>query len=140
VNGSFSYCRDPIFLGACGLYVLNRWFLKPLFALPFLRGQFNDLLLIPCALPPLLWLHRKLGLRKDDAMPNTAEIAMHTLVWIFLCEGLSPRYGRGTADYLDAIAYAVGALLAGWSWRKMRSGVAEEADKCGDGAVSASRR
>jgi hypothetical protein len=122
VKAGFRYCRDPLFLGACGLYALNRFLLKPLLALPFLRGQFNDLLLIPCALPPLLLAHRKLGLRDNDSMPGVGEIALHTIVWIVICELIGPRVWRGTADWLDVAAYITGAILAGWLWTRHRSG------------------
>ena len=114
----FRYCRDPLFLGACGLYALNRFLLKPALALPFLRGQFNDLLLIPCALPPLLLLHRKLGLRSSDVMPRIGEIALHTIVWIVVCELIGPSLWRGTADWLDVAAYITGATVAGWLWTR----------------------
>ena len=116
MKGRFRYLRDPLFLGACGMYALNRYVLKPHVALSFLRGQFNDLLLIPCALPPLLWLHRKLGLRNSDAVPTVGEIALHTFVWVVVCEIIGPRYWRGTADYLDVIAYSIGAIFAGAYW------------------------
>jgi hypothetical protein len=100
------------------MYALNRCVLKPHFALSFLRGQFNDLLLIPCALPPLLWLHRKLGLRRGDTVPTVGEIALHTSVWVVVCEIVGPRYCRGTADYLDVIAYSIGAIFAGGFWMR----------------------
>jgi hypothetical protein len=116
VTRGFRYCRDPLFLGACGLYALNRFLLKPAIAVPFVRGQLNDLLLIPCALPPLLLLHRKLGLRRDDAMPTLAEIVLHTVVWIVVCELIGPAVWRGTADWLDAAAYVTGAIVSGCLW------------------------
>ncbi|MEI7774736.1 MAG: hypothetical protein WCK17_08155 [Verrucomicrobiota bacterium] len=54
----FRYLADPLFLGAVMLYALNRWWWKPRFgdAFPFLHDHFNDCLLIPVALPPLLWI------------------------------------------------------------------------------------
>ena len=125
VKAGFRYCRDPLFLGASGLYALNRFLLKPALAIPFLRGQLNDLLLIPCALPPLLFLHRKLGWREGDAMPTTSEIAMHTVVWITVCEVIGPKFWRGTADWLDAIAYVTGAVFAGWIWARARANTAQ---------------
>jgi hypothetical protein len=122
VTRGFRYCRDPLFLGACGLYAVNRLALKPLFAIPFLRGQFNDLLLIPCALPPLLFAHRKLGLRSDDAMPRMSEIALHTAVWIGVCELIGPCVWRGTGDWLDVAAYVTGAVVTGWLWSRTSRG------------------
>lgn len=104
-----------MFLLGCGLYALNRWGLKPNFPAAFLHGQFNDCLLIPCALPLLLWLQRKLGLRKTDAPPRLSEIALHLIVWSVVCEGLGPRFLMGTGDLWDVVAYSAGALVA-WLW------------------------
>ena len=52
----FRYLGDPLFLTGCAAYAGNRWLIKPVIAWPFLQGHFNDLWLIPCALPPVLWL------------------------------------------------------------------------------------
>src|SRR5438552_1032972 len=66
----FQYLVDPLFLCCCGAYLLNRFWLKTHFSSTFLHGYFNDTLLIPCALPLMLWLQRQTGLRRDDAMPR----------------------------------------------------------------------
>ena len=60
------YCGvpDPLFLGCCALYVANRWLVKPHFPSAVFHDWCNDLLLIPCALPPLLLVHCWLGLRR----------------------------------------------------------------------------
>ena len=112
----FRYWRDPLFLGCCSLYALNRWAFKPHLPSPFLRGQFNDLLLIPCALPLMLWLHRRLGLRQHDAFPNGREILLHLVIWSVVCEVLGPRWLPATGDWKDVVAYATGAWLAWGCW------------------------
>lgn len=48
---------DPLCLLGCAAYCGNRWLLKPLVSGRFVHGMFNDLWLIPCALPAMLWLH-----------------------------------------------------------------------------------
>ena len=111
----FGYWRDPLFLAGCALYALNRWGLKPHTHSAFLHGQFNDLLLIPCALPLVLWMQRRLGLRKHDHFPDAGEIALHVIVWSVLCEGIGPHILPVTGDVKDVIAYALGAVLA-WAW------------------------
>jgi len=84
-----------------------------------MNGTFNDLLLIPAALPPLLWLQRQLGLRSHDLAPSASEIFGHWLVWSLVCEGLGPLlFQRAVADWHDIIAYAVGALVAGLWWSR----------------------
>ncbi len=112
----FAYWLDPLFLICCALYALNRWVVKPHVHSAFLRGQFDDSLLIPCALPLVLWLQRKLGLRKHDLPPTFGEIAFHLVVWSILFEVIGPHIMRVTGDPLDVLAYFVGGVVAGWWW------------------------
>jgi hypothetical protein len=119
---SFRYLRDPLFVVSCALYVINRWALKPLVASPFLRGQFNDLLLIPCAIPPFLLLQRRLQLRSHDRPPAIGEILFPLCIWTLLFEWIGPRLFAGAvADPLDVLAYFTGAIIA-FAWWKVRSG------------------
>jgi hypothetical protein len=118
VRARFRYCGDGLFLASSALYVINRWLVKPYAVSPFLRGHFNDLLLIPCALPPLLWLHRLLGLRAHDSPPTVAEIAVHWFVWSLVCEVVGPAFLPRTADVWDILCYAVGALVSGVWWMR----------------------
>src|SRR5437899_1682459 len=109
----FRYALDPLCIAACALYATNRWLVKPHVASAFLRGQFNDVLLIPCALPLVLWMQRKLGLRAHDESPALAEVASHLVVWSLIAEWLGPHWlHRGVADVWDVVAYSVGAALA----------------------------
>lgn len=113
----FGYLRDPLCLGACALYALNRWWLRGLIGGTFLRGHFNDLLLIPAALPLVLWVQRRIGVRADDRTPRWGEIALHVAVWSFAAEWVMPHLTtRATGDWLDVAAYATGALVAGVWW------------------------
>ncbi len=115
----FRYWKEPLCWGSCLAYVLNRMLLKPAFHSAFLRGYFNDLLLIPCALPLVLWLHRRLGLRPHDAAPQWREIAFHLVVWSVLFEALGPHLMRGvTGDPWDVVAYCVGGIVSGWWWQR----------------------
>jgi hypothetical protein len=113
----FRYGLDPLCATACALYALNRWFLKPHTHSAFLRFHFNDLLLIPAALPLVLWLQRRLGLRTHDVPPDGREIALHFAVWTVMAEVIAPRLTHVTADWRDIIAYATGALIAWFVWR-----------------------
>ena len=112
----FGYWRDPLFVVGCALYGLNRWVLKPHVHSDFLHGQFNDILLIPCALPLVLWLQRQLGLRHHDLPPTLREIAFHLAVWSALFEVVGPHFLRVTGDPLDVLAYAIGGAVAGIWW------------------------
>ncbi len=108
--------RDRLFLAAAAGYALNRWLLKAVFSSPFLHGHFNDLLLIPAALPVVLWVQRCVGLRPDDRAPSWTEIGLHLAVWSLICEFIGPFWLRhGTADPWDVAAYALGGGAA-WIW------------------------
>lgn len=114
----FAYLRDPLCLLACGLYVLNRCWLRSQFGGAFLSGHFNDLLLIPAALPWVLWLQRRIGLRTTDERPRWGEIAMHLAVWSLAAEAVMPQVvASATGDWRDVIAYTGGAVVAGIWWQ-----------------------
>ncbi len=117
----FRYGLDPVCVLACALYAVNRFAIKPRVGPGFFHSHFNDVLLIPAALPLVLWIYRRLGWRRagDDA-PTWREVAGHTVAWAVVCEGIGPmiwpRYG--VADGWDVVAYAAGALLAWVFWSR----------------------
>lgn len=83
----------------------------------FWHDQFTDLLLVPAALPVVLWLQRRLGLRAHDARPTWREIGLHLAVWSVAAELIAPRlFHAATGDWKDVAAYAAGAVLAGGWW------------------------
>lgn len=117
----FGYLRDALFLVGCALYATNRWLVKPHVHSPFLHDHFNDVLLIPCALPVLLALQRWLKLRDHDRPPTPGEIALYLGVWSVLFEVIGPHIMPWTVgDPWDALAYAVGGLAAGLWWHRDR--------------------
>ena len=113
----FRYLRDSLFLIACGLYALNRWAIKPWSTSAFSHGYFSDLLLIPCALPPVLWIQKLLGIRKNKDAPTMGELAFHLIIWSVLFEFAGPRIMRVTGDWLDVATYTVGAVFSAIWWR-----------------------
>ena len=120
-DGRFSYFTDELFLLGCSAYALNRWLLKPHLHSEFLHSHFNDFWMIPCALPPVLWLHRRLGLRTHDRAPGLMEIGGHLFFWSLLFEWIGPRFmPHTTGDPLDCLAYLAGALLAIMWWHRER--------------------
>ena len=115
----FRYLRDPLFLLGCGAYAVNCWLLKPHLHSAFLHSYFNDLWLIPCALPPVLSLQRWLKVRSHDEPPQPNEILFQLVVWAVFFEGILPHLrARSTGDWGDVFAYAIGGLLAGLWWRR----------------------
>jgi hypothetical protein len=113
----FGYVFDPLFLICCGLYAANRWLIKPHCHIVFFHSWFNDILLIPCAQPPLLLVHRWLRIRPAGAMPTVGEIAAHWAGWSVLFEVIGPHIMRTTGDPWDVVAYAGGAFVAAGWWR-----------------------
>ena len=114
----FRYLQDPLCLAACAAYAVNRWLVPLVWKGIFLRGYFNDTLLIPAALPLMLWLHRRIGLRPDDQRPRWTEIGLHTVAWSVAAELVAPHlFARATGDPWDVAAYAGGALLSGLIWQ-----------------------
>lgn len=117
----FQYLQDPLFLVGAAAYAVNRWLVKPHLHAGFFHDHFNDLWLIPCALPLMLWLHRRLGWRTHDDPPQISEISFHLLVWSILFEWIGPQImPHTTGDPWDVVAYAAGGLFAGWWWHRRR--------------------
>jgi hypothetical protein len=116
----FRYGADPLCVAACALYALNRFAIKPQTGAGFFHNHFNDVLLIPAALPWLLWISRLLGWRRDDLPPTWREVAVHAVLWALICEGFGPRVFAhlGTADWLDVAAYFCGAVPAWFFWNR----------------------
>ncbi len=118
----FGYARDPLCLLAIALYALNRWALKPHLHSGFLHDHFNDVLLIPAALPLVLWAQRRLGWRDHDGPPRWSEIGLHLAIWGVICEVAGPHLAaHATGDWRDLVAYAAGAAVAGLWWQRARS-------------------
>jgi hypothetical protein len=110
---------DRLCYSALLLYSLNRWILKPHFRSPFLHNHFNDLLLIPAALPVVLWIQHLLELRGHDDFPTWMEMAFHWAVWSIICEGIGPFWLKsGTADIWDVACYAIGGIAACLWWNR----------------------
>lgn len=114
----FRYGFDPLCLVACLLYLANSVWLAGGGGGHIARAYFNDFLMIPCALPLVLWVHAILGWREKSAYPNLWEILGHVLVWSVVAEAIGPRLVSGTvADFRDVLAYAGGAFVAGLWWQ-----------------------
>jgi hypothetical protein len=105
----FRYALDPLCAAACLLYATNRWLVPATVKGSFLRGHFNDLLLIPAALPLVLWVQRRLALRRGDEPPGLGEVGLHTVLWACMAEFVAPSFtAHAVADWRDLFAYAAG--------------------------------
>ena len=113
----FGYWRDQLCCLSCAAYATNRWLVKPHCHWPFFHSYFNDLLLIPAALPLVLWLQRRLGWRNHDGFPTATELLSHLLLWSVLFEWVGPHWMKVTGDPMDAVTYAAGGGVAALWWR-----------------------
>jgi hypothetical protein len=117
-RGPFLYLADRLCCAALLLYCLNRYLLKPHFKWPFLHNHFNDLLLIPVALPVVLWIQRFVRLRDSDDFPTWQEMIFHWAVWSLICEGIGPLWLKfGTPDIWDVFCYGIGGIAACLWWK-----------------------
>lgn len=114
---SFGYLRDRLFLTSCACYAINRWILKPRVDSGFLRNWFNDLLLVPCAIPVVFWLFRTFHLRDHDHPPSLWDLASILVIWSLLFEWVGPRLvPHATGDWRDVLMYWTGGVLAWAFW------------------------
>jgi ubiquinone/menaquinone biosynthesis C-methylase UbiE len=113
----FRYGFDPLCLLSCGLYAVFRWLIRPHTSAVFWHSYSTDYLFIPAALPLMLWVYRRLGLRAHDRFPDWPEIGLHFVVWSIAAEGVAPFFFKSAVgDWWDIAAYAVGAVVAGGWW------------------------
>ena len=117
----FRYLRDPLFLACVVIYFVNRFVLKRVWETGFVHEHLNDLICIPFWVPIMLWIERRVGLRRDDGPPEAIEIIIPLVVWSWVFEIVLPRtelFGRYcVADHRDVFYYAAGALGAAVFWR-----------------------
>jgi hypothetical protein len=119
----FAYLRDPLFLASLAAYLVNRWVLKSIWADGFVHEHFNDLICIALCVPPMLFVARRLGLRRHDGPPDAIEIVVPLVIWSLLFELWLPATETFSpwahADHRDIAYYAAGGLGASvfWNWR-----------------------
>lgn len=126
-HDGFRYWREPLCLMAAALYVANSVWLKPMTPDPtaFVHCYLGDVLCLPVCIPATLWLQRTLGLRRHDLRPDVCEIGLHWILWTVCFEWLGPLLPTlapgAVSDPWDAVAYAVGGLLAAVAWRERQA-------------------
>ncbi|MCC7126473.1 MAG: class I SAM-dependent methyltransferase [Acidobacteria bacterium] len=109
----YRFLADPLVWVACLAYALGRAGWVP----SAWHGHFTDVWLLPAALPPVLWLHERLGWRRPGP-PRTREVLAHLAGWSLLFEVIGPRFVSGVVgDPWDVAAYALGALVGLAWWR-----------------------
>jgi hypothetical protein len=124
----YTYLKDPSFLTCVMVYFLNRWILKPYFPNAFSSSYLNDLICIPFWVPIMLFLMRRMHLRKTDLPPQANEILIPLILWSVVFEIVLPAVpffkGLATADPMDVLFYTLGACLAAVFWKIRFGGTA----------------
>jgi len=116
VRAGFKWLRDPLFIAATGIYMLHKW--SPLWPAAmrssFTEHYLSDLLLVPVALPGVLFLAHVAGLRSSASPLRLIEVLIPLVIWSLAFEFVGPQFlGRGTFDPFDVLFYSIGGL-AGW--------------------------
>jgi hypothetical protein len=125
----FGYLHDRLFGVSIAAYAFNRLVVRPHlagffhahlpWAWPFLHSHFDDLLLMPAALPVVLWLQRLTGLRLHDGPPGWREMFAHLAIWSVMCKIIGPIYLHiGVADLWDILFFAAGGGAACLWWNR----------------------
>jgi len=125
----FGYLHDRLFASSLAAYAVNRLVVLPHLAgfvrahlplaWPFLHSHFDDLLLIPVALPVVLWIQRLTGLRSHDRPPGWQEMLFHLAIWSVMCKVVGPFYCHiGVADPWDVLFFAAGGMAACCWWNR----------------------
>ncbi len=128
----FGYLHDRLFGFSLAAYALNRLVVLPRlagfvslhlpWAWPFLHSHFDDLLLMPAALPVVLWIQRRTGLRPHDRPPGWMEMLLHLAIWSVMCKIVGPLYCHiGVADPSDILFFAGGGGAACLWWNRPKA-------------------
>jgi len=125
----FRYLQDRLFQVSLLTYAVNRIFILPHlagffhthlhWAWPFLHSHLDDLLLLPAALPVVLWLQRLAGLRPHDRPPEWREMFFHLAIWSVMSKLVGPFVLKiGVADPQDVLFFAAGGIAACLWWNR----------------------
>ena len=117
----FGYLKDPLFLTCFVLYWMNRFVIKNIPHHQFFDSHFNDLICIPFLVPILLYVARKLRLRRHDQPPLVHEVMIPVLVWSVMFEIIFPQQPYWakwlTGDPYDIMFYSAGGCFSIWFWQ-----------------------
>jgi hypothetical protein len=117
---AFRYLKDPLFLACFSAYWLHRILSSCGMSTPLLRSYLNDAICIPFWIPIVLWVQRRLGVRRHDGPPQGHEVVIPLLILALVFEVILPATrawsGLAAADPNDVLCYAAGGLGAAYFW------------------------
>lgn len=114
----YKFIRDYFFLISLIIYGLNYVSIKfGIYTNYFMQCYFNDIFLVPVALPVVLYIVKLLKYR-GSYYPTLSEILTCLIIWSVFFEYIGPKYlNKGIADVYDVIAYFIGAVVSFIVWR-----------------------
>lgn len=116
----YRFYKDPLFIISVSLYGMNRILTGcDLITWSFATSHFNDMLLVPCLLPPINHILMKTGARKPGMAPRPIEIVICLIIWTIAFEIIAPRLSSGaTGDFRDVLCYMAGGMTAMFVWNR----------------------
>ena len=109
--------KDPFWGISIACYIIHRFWqvLSP--DSGWMDRHWNDLWMLPCALPLILSLYGALGMRAHALRVTGGEILWHGLLWGFMAEFIGPLlFDHAVSDLWDLLAYALGGFLMFFRW------------------------
>jgi hypothetical protein len=117
---AYKYYRDPVFVISIISYSINKLLLisHRSFESSFMKNYFNDIFVVPCLLPILIYCIARMKLRNKYSGPLLIEIFLFVSVISLTCEILGPFFlNKGVYDPNDIIAYLLGGMISWFIWR-----------------------
>lgn len=103
--------RQPVFLICVFLFVVNQGLERAHIHIPFLFSYLDDLLVMPIVLTLALAAERAYFRDSHFVLPGTYVAGAVGAFSIFFELLLPPFFPKHTADWLDIVAYTLGAIL-----------------------------
>ncbi len=112
--------RDPFWIIAITCYALHKCWQAVYPDSGWMDHYWNDLWMLPCALPLILSVYGLLGLRELAIRPSGAEILWHGVLWGLMAEFVGPLcFKHAVGDPWDLVAYAVGGFVLFYRWHRV---------------------
>jgi hypothetical protein len=116
----YKYYGDPVFVVSIICYSINKLLLisHRSFESSFMNNYFNDIFVVPCLLPILIYCIARMKLRNKYSGPLIIEIFLFVSVISLMCEIFGPYFlGKGVYDPIDIFAYLLGGMISWFIWR-----------------------
>jgi len=113
---------DPIFLGAVFVYTINTILIRHFgLSITVSRYYLNDFFLVPCTLPPILFILSIMKVRRRNQPATAIEVFLCLIVWSVMFELVGPQISeKATPDILDVLAYWLGGISSWFLWNFTR--------------------